>query len=162
MSSSFAKSLSNNSTTVSFKPVENYQIDGISCKNKISFVKNPIKYSHFLQTINRNLNYKNYFYNKSDYEILATEAPKNIISTIASVNKINLNIKESAIVLVTGSGFITHKIFMQKTQNLLNKLKIKPIYLNLTQTNLTLIISKSKAKILEKSLAIEFNLIKEN
>ena len=58
-----AKSLSNNSTTVSFKPVENYQIDGISCKNKISFVKNTIKYSHFLQTINQNLNYKNYFYN---------------------------------------------------------------------------------------------------
>jgi len=155
------ESLKNNGTTITFNPVENYCVDGISVKNKILFVKNTSNKNLFLQKLFQNYDFKYYFYENESSEILASNINKSLLLKIAAINNQILNVKLADILTLTGSGFLIHKDFILNLQKTITKLNITPLYMNITQTCVTIITKQKQGNILEFELGKIFNLIKE-
>lgn len=146
-------------TNITYNQIENYHIDGISTKNKITFVKNTSNKQQFIQNIINNADFKTLFYTKTKNELWAVDSKKDLIKTIFNLNNINIELKIVDILVISGSGLLIFNDFNKNVQKIISDNKIKVYYYNLTQTTLTIIANNLNT--LENLLSKEFSLIKE-
>lgn len=151
-------------THISYEQIANYVIEGVSFKNKMTFIKcsyknnNPLK--HLLNS--------NYFDKHQHHEtlinnlhtdILITNAQDKTLKNLISTKSLNKTIiKPCEVVTIAGSGFCFHTEFYHTITNVLHKNKIKPMFISLSPTTLHIITKPHLALKLTNLIVQEFKL----
>ncbi len=152
------KSQTSEGTKVKYFPIETFQIDGVSCKNDIVFVKIPHKKTEFLQMSFKNNNFSPLFEEFVFGKFHAFAMSKEEYSRFESQTSLETECENADLVVICGSGFTFFKEFMQKMQNAVKKCEIQVKYCCLHPTFLKMLVPAGQGEKLTKSLKIEFNL----
>ena len=150
-------------TTISYTSLENYNIDGITHKSNLLFVKYAHKNSDFLQQIIENNNFKTYhlfrtYQNKSTQTHFISNITKQELNSLIIKNKTNLQCYSCDFVVITGSGLIFYPDILKKVQNILKINHFNYYFIDLSPTTLKICLNKNQSKKLEPILIEEFNL----